>query len=193
MGRLRLPHLANRTLSLSSLPHSQPLPGSTAKCKGSSLCSESVSGITAEEKETCHQGVSLRREEGNWTQTDFTKKEAGSYHRSQTELTPQFSHVNYTGIKNRQTGFPLLANTQFRPLISMTPHQSVNEHSWCSCQLMWIQKIQSHYEDKHSKASLERFYDLNTHTLRSRTGSSKYRQATVFSPKFFVKTFLCLI
>lgn len=50
-----LPHLASRTLSLSSLPHSQPFPGSTAKCKGSSLCSASVSGITAAEGETRHQ------------------------------------------------------------------------------------------------------------------------------------------
>lgn len=40
-------HLASLTLSPSSLPQCQSLPGSTAKCTGSSLCSESVSGITA--------------------------------------------------------------------------------------------------------------------------------------------------
>lgn len=71
MKRIGMPHLANRTLSLSSLPHSQLFPGSTAKCKGSSLCSESVSGITAGGGKTRHQGVSPRREEGNWTQTDW--------------------------------------------------------------------------------------------------------------------------
>lgn len=71
MKRTGMPHLANRTLSLSSLPHSQLFPGSTAKCKGSSLCSESVSGITAGGGKTCHQGVSPRREEGKWTQTDW--------------------------------------------------------------------------------------------------------------------------
>jgi len=41
-------YLASLVLSLSSFPHSQSFPGSTAKCKGSSLCSESVRGITAE-------------------------------------------------------------------------------------------------------------------------------------------------
>lgn len=40
-------YFASLVLSLSSLPHSQSLPGSTAKCRASSLCSESVSGITA--------------------------------------------------------------------------------------------------------------------------------------------------
>lgn len=44
-------YLASRALSLSSFPHSQSFPGSTAKCKGSSLCSESVRGITAETEE----------------------------------------------------------------------------------------------------------------------------------------------
>src|SRR4029434_1334142 len=39
--------LAILVLSLSSLPHSQSLPGSTAKWSDSSLCSESVRGITA--------------------------------------------------------------------------------------------------------------------------------------------------
>lgn len=39
--------LASLTLSLSSFPHCQSFPGSTAKCTGSSLCSESVRGITA--------------------------------------------------------------------------------------------------------------------------------------------------
>lgn len=38
---------ARRALSLSSFPHSQSFPGSTAKCRGSNLCSESVRGITA--------------------------------------------------------------------------------------------------------------------------------------------------
>lgn len=38
---------ASLALSLSSFPHSQSFPGSTAKCRGSSLCSESVRGITA--------------------------------------------------------------------------------------------------------------------------------------------------
>lgn len=38
---------ASRALSLSSFPHSQSFPGSTAKCRGNSLCSESVRGITA--------------------------------------------------------------------------------------------------------------------------------------------------
>lgn len=42
---------ASRALSLSSFPHSQSFPGSTAKCKGSSLCSESVRGMTAETEE----------------------------------------------------------------------------------------------------------------------------------------------
>jgi len=42
------PYLASLVLSLSSFPHSQSFPGSTAKCKGSNLCSESVRGITAE-------------------------------------------------------------------------------------------------------------------------------------------------
>lgn len=41
-------YLASLVLSLSSFPHSQSFPGSTAKCKGSNLCSESVRGITAE-------------------------------------------------------------------------------------------------------------------------------------------------
>lgn len=40
-------YLACLVLSLSSLPHSQSLPGSTAKWSASSLCSESVRGITA--------------------------------------------------------------------------------------------------------------------------------------------------
>lgn len=40
-------YFASLALSLSSLPHSQSLPGSTAKCSASSLCSESVSGMTA--------------------------------------------------------------------------------------------------------------------------------------------------
>lgn len=44
-------HWASRALSLSSLPHSQSFPGSTAKCRGSSLCSESVRGITAATEE----------------------------------------------------------------------------------------------------------------------------------------------
>lgn len=40
-------YLASLVLSLSSFPHSQSFPGSTAKYKGSNLCSESVRGITA--------------------------------------------------------------------------------------------------------------------------------------------------
>lgn len=40
-------YLASLALSLSSLPHSQSLPGSTAKCRDKSLCSESVKGMTA--------------------------------------------------------------------------------------------------------------------------------------------------
>ena len=46
---------ASRALSLSSFPHSQSFPGSTAKCRGSNLCSESVRGITAgtQKRETC--------------------------------------------------------------------------------------------------------------------------------------------
>lgn len=91
MERLRLPHLANRTLSLSSLPHSQPFPGSTAKCKGSSLCSESVSGITAEkENETQSQADSLRKE-GIQTQVTSLKP-----HRPLTVVTSQSLQVNYT-------------------------------------------------------------------------------------------------
>lgn len=42
-------YLASITLSWSSLPHSQSSPGSTAKCKGSILWSESVRGITTVE------------------------------------------------------------------------------------------------------------------------------------------------
>lgn len=74
MKRIGISHLANRTLSLSSLPHSQLFPGSTAKCKGSSLCSESVSGITAGGGKTCHQGERKA--------TEHTEKEAVLYYRS---------------------------------------------------------------------------------------------------------------
>lgn len=44
-------YLASITLSVSSLPHSQSLPGSTAKCRGSILCSESVRGITTADRD----------------------------------------------------------------------------------------------------------------------------------------------
>lgn len=47
MERIEGSYLASLALSLSSLLHSQSLPGSTAKCRAKSLCSESVRGMTA--------------------------------------------------------------------------------------------------------------------------------------------------
>lgn len=47
LDHLQITNLASLTLSLSSFPHCHSFPGSTAKCTGSSLCSESVRGITA--------------------------------------------------------------------------------------------------------------------------------------------------
>lgn len=55
-------YLASLVLSLSSFPHSQSFPGSTAKCKGSNLCSESVRGITAEAEKK--QGLGWGKQKG---------------------------------------------------------------------------------------------------------------------------------
>lgn len=58
---------ASRALSLSSFPHSQSFPGSTAKCRGNSLCSESVRGITAEtEERERYGGRQLPSLQGDW-------------------------------------------------------------------------------------------------------------------------------
>lgn len=43
-------------------------------------------------------------------------------------VTSQFLPGNYSGIKNELAGPPLQPSTQSRPLISMTPDQSVNTH-----------------------------------------------------------------
>ncbi len=77
-------YLASITLSVSSLPHSQSFPGSTAKCKGSILCSESVRGITTA---------------GRGGEKSFLRKKIKhfkSVDRNTSECNPFFSHLILT-------------------------------------------------------------------------------------------------
>ena len=62
-----LTYVASLVLSLSSLPHSQSFPGSVAKWRESSLCSESVSGITAGKTESTSARLDQRQSESTLT------------------------------------------------------------------------------------------------------------------------------
>lgn len=84
----RRPYLASITLSVSSFPHSQSFPGSTAKCRGSILYSESVRGITTVERD----GKKIvRRTEPNQNQNSRSPS------RTRHRQTPSIeSHQDFT-------------------------------------------------------------------------------------------------
>lgn len=86
-------YLASLVLSLSSFPHSQSFPGSTAKCKGSNLCSESVRGITAEVEKK--QGVGWGEQKQQKDDLAVKSSITGWRKRADFERTAELSHPEH--------------------------------------------------------------------------------------------------